>query len=263
MSRLHIVQGGISNGDKVWLEGAARRKLRSASWIVPKSANIGDDVVIYISGYGFFATAKVDSPTKRRTNWKNRYGAGLNSIILIQPAVSLASIKRHVPKLTWAKYPRSVTSPSNDIAREIRTLISRRRRTQIPDLDDDALLEANMDELRRVALLSARHITAKRTRKAVYRARSQAIRLYVLSRANGHCEACGSVAPFRKDDGRPYLEPHHTTRLADDGPDHPAKVIGLCPNCHRRAHYSYDSLAFNRSLKKMLINLERKETIRK
>jgi hypothetical protein len=56
MTRIHIVQGGVDNGDKKWIEKAARRKLRSPSWIAPKSVQIGDDVVVYIAGYGFFAT---------------------------------------------------------------------------------------------------------------------------------------------------------------------------------------------------------------
>jgi hypothetical protein len=260
VSRLHIVQGGIANGDKSWLEKAARKRLKSKTWIVPRSANIDDDVVVYIAGYGFFATAKISTETKPRPNWKHRYGAGLNSIRLIQPAISLETIKRHVPKLTWAKYPRSITSPSTNISNQIRALIKERRRTRTPDLDDDALDSANIDELRRVALLNARASVAQKDRKVIYRARSRAIHLYVLSRANGFCEGCGAAAPFRKMDGRrPYLEPHHTTRLADDGPDHPAKVIGLCPNCHRRAHHSSDAEVFNRLLKKRLATLEPKK----
>jgi hypothetical protein len=35
MAALHIVQGGIANGDKKWLEKAARNNLSSPSWIVP------------------------------------------------------------------------------------------------------------------------------------------------------------------------------------------------------------------------------------
>jgi hypothetical protein len=256
--RLHIVQGGIANGDKAWLEKAARQKSSSRSWIVPRSATVGDDVVIYVSSYGFFATAKVNTPTKPRTDWKNRYGAGLNSIRLIQPAISLESIKRHASKLTWANYPRSITSPPANISLQILAMIKARRKTRVPDFDDAALAGANMDELRRVALLSARPTATQKERKVIYRARSRAIHLYVVSRANGRCEACGDAAPFRKEDGRPYLEPHHTTRLADDGPDHPAKVIGLCPNCHRRAHHSSDAEVFNRSLKKRLATLEPK-----
>jgi hypothetical protein len=256
MTALHIVQGGIENGDKKWLEKAARRKLRAPSWIVPKSVNLGDEVVIYISGYGFFATARINTQPKPRSDWKNRYSAGLTSIKLIQPAISLGTIQRHIPKLTWAKYPRSITTPSLEVATQIRRLISERRRTRLPDLDDEALADANIDELRKAALLHARPSAPQREKRLLYRVRSKSVHLYVLSRAEGHCENCGAAAPFRKPDGHAYIEPHHTTRLADDGPDHPAKVIGLCPNCHRRAHYAEDAKVFNRSLKKKLTRLE-------
>lgn len=256
MAVLHIVQGGIDNGDKKQLERAARKNLSVPSWIVPKSAAIGDEVVIYVSGYGFFATAKVKTRAKQRVDWKNRYGAGLNLIKLIDPAISIGAIQRHIPKLTWARYPRSITTPPPEVAPQIRKLISERRKTGIPDLDDEALVQSNIDELRTAALLSARPSATPKERKVIYRVRSKAIHLYVLSRADGHCEGCNSVAPFRKADGRPYIEPHHTTRLADDGPDHPAKVIGLCPSCHRRAHHSEDAKVFNGLLKRKLARLE-------
>ena len=253
----HIVQGGIDNGDKAWLEKASAQNRSARSWIAPKGVAIGDDVVIYIAGYGFFATARIESLPRPRDDWKNRYGAGLSSIKLICPAISLAAIQRRVPKLTWANYPRSITTPSRDIADQIRILIQERRRTGIPDLDDDALAAANIDELRKAALLRSRPFATQKQRKALYRARSRAIHLYVLKRASGRCEGCNALAPFSKSDGSAYLEPHHATRLSDDGPDHPANVIGLCPNCHRRAHYANDAKAFNARLIKRLRALER------
>jgi hypothetical protein len=212
--------------------------------------------VIYVAGYGFFATARIKSLAKPRQDWPNRYGAGLASIKLIRPAISLATIQRSIPGLTWANYPRSITTPAPEIADQVRKLIKDRRRTGIPDLDDGALSAANIDELRKAALLKARPFATRRERKSVYRVRSRAIHLYVLRRANGRCEGCDTPAPFRKTDGSDYLEPHHVTRLSDDGPDHPAKVIGLCPNCHRRAHYAEDAEAFNAMLIKKLRGLE-------
>lgn len=162
MAALHIVQGGIANGDRKWLEKAARNNLSSPSWIVPKQVSIGDEVVIYVSGYGFFATAKIRTRPKVRTNWKNRYGAGLNSIKLIDPAISLGTIRRHVPKLTWAKYLRSITTPPTEIASQIRSLTRERRKTGLPDLGDEGLANANIDELRKAALLSARSSATKK-----------------------------------------------------------------------------------------------------
>ncbi|CAN0619587.1 5-methylcytosine-specific restriction enzyme A [Burkholderia multivorans] len=60
----------------------------------------------------------------------------------------------------------------------------------------------------------------------------------VLLRANGSCEACGNSAPFRRrTDDTPYLEVHHRKPLSDGGDDSVENAIGLCPNCHRKAHF--------------------------
>ncbi|MGM0789915.1 HNH endonuclease [Bacillus infantis] len=60
----------------------------------------------------------------------------------------------------------------------------------------------------------------------------------VLIRADGFCEKCGRVAPFKRaSDGTPYLEVHHITRLADGGKDTVENAIAVCPNCHRELHF--------------------------
>lgn len=91
--------------------------------------------------------------------------------------------------------------------------------------------------------------------RTVYQ-RSEAVRAYVLRRAEGVCEGCGQPAPFVTPAGRPYLEPHHTRRLSDGGPDHPRFVIALCPTCHRRAHHAADGHAFNAGLVQRLESIE-------
>ena len=93
-------------------------------------------------------------------------------------------------------------------------------------------------------------------RKKLATSREKAITVYVLRRANGVCEACGKNSPFKTSAGRPYLEPHHIRRECDGGPDDPYWVIGLCPSCHRRAHYSEDKSEFNQRLERIA---ERKE----
>lgn len=86
--------------------------------------------------------------------------------------------------------------------------------------------------------------------------RSEDVKKYVLKRANGICEACEQPAPFKKRNGDPYLEPHHTKRLADEGPDHPQWVGAICPTCHRRIHSGVDGKEVN---KKLMVKLELKE----
>lgn len=85
-----------------------------------------------------------------------------------------------------------------------------------------------------------------------YRSRSAAVHRYASLRSNGKCEACGLSAPFARPDGRGFLEVHHLTRLADEGPDLPSNVAALCPNCHRRAHYSVDRKEFGKDLQETI-----------
>jgi 5-methylcytosine-specific restriction enzyme A len=81
---------------------------------------------------------------------------------------------------------------------------------------------------------------------------AQASKSTVLKRANGHCESCRATAPFRTDNGEPYLETHSLRRLTDAGPDLPEYMVALCPNCHRRAHYSSDRHEFQQTLKNLV-----------
>jgi len=108
----------------------------------------------------------------------------------------------------------------------------------------------DLEALHRRAMEAAETGTNRRQSdaKRSYWQRSSDVRNYVLKRANGACEACDSPAPFEKDDGTPFLETHHIRRLTDGGPDDPCFVAGICPNCHRRAHYGQDYQELNERL---------------
>lgn len=69
--------------------------------------------------------------------------------------------------------------------------------------------------------------------------RDPQVRSAVLHRAAGRCEYCGEEG-FLKDDGNRFLESHHVIALADEGEDRMTNVIALCPNDHRKAHFSAD-----------------------
>ncbi|MBS1830208.1 MAG: HNH endonuclease [Acidobacteria bacterium] len=256
--RLHIVHGD-PDGDKPHIErlaatGAATRR---ANWVAPKQAKTGDEVVFYVGGYGFFATGTVLSDAAPRRDWAKRYGVRVGKVRLIDPPISLAAIRRQLPQLSWANYPRSITTPPSEVAEEVSELIARRRRTGLPEeIDSAALEEASIHELRKVAVLGAKAQIVGSRRTVTKRTASRAIRLYVLRRANGRCEGCGEAAPFVCPDGSQYLETHHTHLLSDGGPDHPAAVIALCPNCHRRAHHATDGRRYNDHLIAKLRRME-------
>lgn len=256
MRSLHIIQGGIENGDKEWLEGAARKPSISDPWTVPSSAVVGDDVVFYVGGFGFFATGRIASTPTPRPDWKNRYGAAIEAIKLVQPPILLPSIRKQLPQLGWARYPRSITTPTRDVSLLVRQLIRNPLTKGTLDLDDTAIGSVSLDALRAVCASMSRGKVATITERNVrVRVRSTYPRLIALKRASGRCEGCREPSPFRTATG-PYLEAHHIDRLSDDGPDEPRNVIALCANCHRRAHFSVDAKAFNRFLQKQMTKLE-------
>jgi len=85
--------------------------------------------------------------------------------------------------------------------------------------------------------------------------RDQKVRSAVLLRAAGRCEYCGEEG-FLKADGSRYVETHHVIALAKDGADKLTNVIALCPNDHRKAHFSdkRDSIEQEMQLKLKILN---------
>lgn len=121
----------------------------------------------------------------------------------------------------------------------------------------------SLEELRRRALKASStpaEEDTKLTRRRYYE-RSEDVRAYVLARAHGTCESCGKPAPFMRPDGSPYLEPHHTRRVSDGGPDHPRWVGGICPTCHKEIHYGANGEALNRRLQERLAEIEQGSVI--
>lgn len=132
--------------------------------------------------------------------------------------------------------------------------------TEMATVETDETVQPKipMAELRQRALASTNVTSSRNPREArrIYRQRSDAVRQYVLARAAGTCESCGVPAPFKRPDGTYYLEPHHTRRLSDGGPDHPRWVGAVCPNCHREIHHGESGPALNAQLQEYLGSIE-------
>lgn len=93
-----------------------------------------------------------------------------------------------------------------------------------------------------VARPAATHVTSVRFE------RDPAVKAWVLTESKGLCEGCGAPAPFLAQDGFPFLEVHHVMPLAHRGSDTITNAVALCPNCHRRCHYSLDRDEFKLDL---------------
>lgn len=116
------------------------------------------------------------------------------------------------------------------------------------DLAESPPAQDELRKMREKAYEAARSDPRKRSANSSLFERSRVVRDYVLARANGRCEYCQSTAPFITTKGSPFLEVHHIMRLSDGGPDSPEHLIGLCPNCHRQAHYGADREACNEQM---------------
>lgn len=121
----------------------------------------------------------------------------------------------------------------------------------------DGLHKLSLEKLRNLAKDASKpSVPGKPTMGTVYE-RSRLVRAYVLARARGLCEYDNKRAPFLRENGEPYLEPHHIERLSDGGPDDPKSIIALCPNCHRRAHSGANRAAFKAELVHLMATIER------
>jgi 5-methylcytosine-specific restriction protein A len=124
--------------------------------------------------------------------------------------------------------------------------------------DDDSPKHDDIFVLRKKAYEASKTGLEISTTKSVVsvKKRSKDVRDYVLFRAKGICECCKKAAPFKRKTGEPYLEPHHTHRLADGGPDNPAWVGAVCPNCHREIHFGERGEILNTNLMEFLEKIE-------
>lgn len=92
-----------------------------------------------------------------------------------------------------------------------------------------------LDELEKRALKSNAHSNEYKTTVKQY-ARNEYVVEYAKRLANGVCQLCEQVAPFKDKKGKPYLETHHIVWLARGGEDTIYNTVALCPNCHKRMH---------------------------
>lgn len=119
-------------------------------------------------------------------------------------------------------------------------------------------LKTSLEELKKRAfdaVVPERSSTIKDA-KVRLRERSEAVKAYVLARADGICELTGKPAPFLRKSGEPYLEVHHTRRLSDNGPDDPRYVAAIDPTVHRQIHFGVDGDEMNERLKEKLKSIE-------
>lgn len=178
-----------------------------------------------------------------------------NKTIYLFKYVSSGTVE-FIAEMTYVDYEIHMAPDNSENLR--RTIQFHLKRTDNTDqeLEDISFANYSLKELRRLAEKQVSVDTKHRISTNIVLKRAKAIKLYALKRANGYCESCNNEAPFVKPNGEPFLEVHHLRKLSDGGIDDPENVAAICPNCHRRVHYSKDSILYNDQL---IINIKEKE----
>lgn len=143
----------------------------------------------------------------------------------------------------------SITYISDDQWERLKWVINRKNQGLFPNAippDKDTLeKEFNnavqrasgkpVDSLKKSALKKSSQSTVSTVQTKVYY-RDPVLAAYVKKRADGYCQLCGKSAPFKDQNGEPYLECHHIEWLSKGGMDSIDNCVALCPNCHRKMH---------------------------
>jgi len=186
-------------------------------------------------GTRFRANVRVSQKTKNNQPYGNLYlRADENSIIKIENFKPIRLI--HAIKLNTAS-----DRTYEYIEKEFRSL---------PSL-------IKFEDLRKKAYTNSVELPGKHEiNQIILTKRSDLIKTYALSRAQGKCEGCENEAPFIKRNGQPYLEVHHIIELSKKGSDSPLNVVALCPNCHARISHGIDGENFNNKLSEKILYIE-------
>ncbi|WP_409364452.1 HNH endonuclease [Burkholderia sp. Bp9090] len=62
---------------------------------------------------------------------------------------------------------------------------------------------------------------------------------------------------FSRADGFPFSRSHHLRKLVDGGSDTVTNAVAVCPNCHRRLHFSEDAHSYRETLHGKVAELAR------
>jgi len=220
-------------------KGSSRPRVRPLEYFVedirdefPRS--LRDDNPL---GTRFRADIKVSQKTKNGEPWGNPYLVATDSSIVkldFKPSKSIKAIKLNTPSDRAYEY----------IEKEFNT---EPNLIKFSDFREKAYKNAILEPER----IESNSLSIKR---------SDIIKTYALSRANGKCESCDNEAPFLKRNGQPYLEVHHIIELSNGGIDSPLNVAAICPNCHARVTHGLDGVEFNNELKNKIVKLEEQLT---
>src|SRR5262245_29039840 len=121
---LHI---GISDaGDDIELLSEAIAGRKVAHWYVPSTADVGDEVAIYLHGQGIIVFGTIaERPVK--ADKPGYYVSDLTGVRWDTPPIPLRELSARFPGWGWTTYPRSYTTPLPEVQTGLEALLALRK----------------------------------------------------------------------------------------------------------------------------------------
>jgi hypothetical protein len=113
---LHVLVGS-NEDDYDAVVDAARKRGAVLGWVVPKTAAVGDRVLLFTRSRGFVAHASIATEgTPGEFGRKQVRRADVGPVVLFPNPVPLAYVTQVLSEWGWATYPRSYTTPPPSVA---------------------------------------------------------------------------------------------------------------------------------------------------
>ena len=221
------------------------------TWVVPKSAAPGDNVLIFfrhmnaIFGSGEILATPTPSMFGNRHVHRTKIGIGPP----IEPPLSLDELSDLLPNWAWLRYPRTYTTPSDEIAEMLWEIAAKRFVEENDGHDELPESETYIEG------------SVKKVWVNQYE-RDPIAREKCLEYHGPKCCICNFDFGKHYGDGMEgFIHVHHIRPLADIGKEYqvdPIKdLIPVCPNCHAVIHSR--KIAFSPDEVKNLLDENTKE----
>jgi len=261
---IHVGTKTVTNTDvnkEAYVPNAAQRQVMSAAGYEPVShtANRIIDLAVATTGEILHTTYYASVRQEPGRNPEPRIGRDLVHLIELGDTLVLGTdgetIFAHVVVEEAEIAPTHKVAEETDIKYESKNAETPEIETNNLDSQPIANVYRQMstEKLLEQAQKQAQETTKKSTSSSQNFERNGAVRELARRRSKCSCEMTNcNYTGFEKKKGGKYIEVHHIRGLAAGGKDGIRNVAAVCPDCHKKAHYSKNSEDINRELTKVI-----------
>lgn len=229
---LHVLIGNQNDIDPMFdaLEGNV-----VTPWVVPKSARPGDSVLIFFrhtnSIIGIGEIVSIPEPSLFGKRHVHRANIAIGRA-LDPPGVTLDELSLLIPEWAWLRYPRTYTTPTDDIAERLGAFISERIES-----DAEEEMPEEVPETSEYLEGSVKTVLVNRYE------RDRTARAKCIEHHGSKCCVCDfDFSTVYGAEMNGFIHVHHIRPLASIGAEYkvdPVKDMRpVCPNCHAAIHYT-------------------------